>query len=148
MIETLSDEKNSFLSRREIICDFKGLGGKLKKLEAVEMITKEFKLDGKIVIPMKLQNRTGQPKITGTFYVYDDEKLARKHVNPTIFARLDKAKSSKEEKKDEKAADAEPAKADAEPAKADAEPAKADAEPAKADAPVDKPDTKDKSEDN
>ena len=102
MIETLSDEKNSFLSRREIICDFKGLGGKLKKLEAVEMITKEFKLDGKIVIPMKLQNRTGQPKITGIFYVYDDEKLARKHVSPIIFARLDKAKSPKE---DEKAAD-------------------------------------------
>jgi len=102
MIETLSDEKNSFLSRREIICDFKGLGGKLKKLEAVEMITKEFKLDGKIVIPMKLQNRTGQPKITGTFYVYDDEKLARKHVSHVIFDRLDKAKSSKEEKKDDK----------------------------------------------
>jgi len=138
MIETLSDEKNSFLSRREIICDFKGLGGKLKKMEAIEMITKEFKLDGKIIIPMKLQNHTGQPKITGTFYVYDDEKLARKHVSPIIFDRLDKAKSTKE---DEKAADAEPAKADAEPAKADAEPAKADA-------PVDKPDTKDKSEDN
>ena len=141
MIETLSDEKNSFLSRREIICDFKGLGGKLKKLEAVEMITKEFKLDGKIVIPMKLQNHTGQPKITGVFYVYDDEKLAREHVNPIIFDRLDKAKSPKEEKKDEKAADAEPAKADAEPAKADAEPAKADA-------PTDKPDTKNKSENN
>jgi ribosomal protein S24E len=171
MIETLSDEKNSFLSRREIICDFKGLGGKLKKLEAVEMVTKEFKLDGKIVIPMKLQNHTGQPKITGIFYVYDDEKLAREHVDPTIFARLDKAKSPKEEEKDADAkpakadaepakadakpakadakpakADAEPAKADAEPAKADAEPAKADAEPAKADAPTDKPDTKDKSE--
>jgi len=128
MIEILSDENNSFLSRREIICDFKALGGKLKKLEAVEMITKEFKLDGKIVIPMKLQNYTGQPKITGTFYVYDDEKLAREHVNPKILDRLDKAKSPKEEKKDEKAADAEPAKADA---------------------PVDKPDTKtkDKSED-
>ena len=125
----LSDENNSFLSRREIICDFKALGGKLKKLEAVEMVTKEFKLDGKIVIPIKLQNRTGQPKITGTFYVYDDEKLAREHVNPTIFARLDKAKIPKEEKKDEKAADAKPAKADA---------------------PTDKSDTKtkDKSEDN
>jgi len=35
MIETLSDENNSFLSRREIICDFNRLGGKLKKLEAV-----------------------------------------------------------------------------------------------------------------
>ena len=129
MIEILSDENNSFLSRREIICDFKALGGKLKKLEAVEMITKELKLVGKIVIPIKLQNHTGQPKVTGIFYVYDDEKLAREHVDPTIFARLDKAKSTKEEEKD-----------------ADAKPAKADAEPAKADAPTDKPDTKDKSE--
>ena len=137
MIETLSDENNSFLSRREIVCDFNRLGGKLKKLEAVEMVTKELKLDGKIVIPIKLQNHTGQPKITGTFYVYDDEKLAREHVNPIIFARLDKAKNPSEEKKDEKTVDAEPAKADAEPAKADAEPAKADT-------PTDKPDTKTK----
>ena len=150
MIETLSDEKNSFLSRREIICDFKGLGGKLKKLEAVEMITKEFKLDGKIVIPMKLQNHTGQPKITGIFYVYDDEKLARKHVNPAIFDRLDKAKNPKEEEKDAKAVDAKPAKAEAPKEKPKADDKAADAEPAKADAPTDKPDTKtkDKSENN
>ena len=121
MIETLSDENNSFLSRREIICDFKALGGKLKKLEAIEMVTKEFKLDGKIVIPMKLQNHTGQPKITGTFYVYDDEKLAREHVNPIIFERLEKAKKAGEDKKDEK--DAKPAEADAPAEKADAKPA-------------------------
>ena len=128
----LSDENNSFLSRREIVCDFNGLGGKLKKLEAIEMITKEFKLDGKVVIPIKLQNHTGQPKITGTFYVYDDEKLAKEHVNPIIFTRLDKAKNSGEDKK---AGDAEPAKTD------DAEPAKTDAEPAKTDA-ANKSDTK------
>jgi len=160
MIEILSDENNSFLSRREIICDFKALGGKLKKLEAVEMITKELKLVGKIVIPIKLQNHTGQPKITGVFYVYDDEKLAREHVDPAIFARLDKAKNPKEEEKDDKAADAKPAKADdkaadAKPAKADdkaadAKPAKADAPTDKSDAPTDKSDTKtkDKGEDN
>ena len=129
MINTLSDENNSFLSRREIICDFKALGGKLKKLEAVEMITKEFKLDGKIVIPIKLKNHTGQPKITGTFYVYDDEKLAREHVNPVIFARLEKAKSGGKDKQDaEPKADAPADKADAEP-KADAPADKADAEP-------------------
>ena len=129
MIETLSDEKNSFLSRREITCDFKGLGGKLKKLEAIDMITKEFKLDGKIVIPIKLQNYTGQPKITGTFYIYDDEKLAREHVNPVIFERLDKAKKAGEEKKDE---------ADAPAEKADAPAEKADAPAEKADAPAEK----------
>ena len=135
----LSDENNSFLSRREIICDFNGLGGKLKKLEAIEMITKEFKLDGKIVIPIKLQNHAGQPKITGTFYVYDDEKLAKEQVNSVIFARLDKAKNSGDNKK---VGDAEPVKTDAEPEKTDAEPAKTDAEPAKTDAPPNKSDTK------
>ena len=104
IITTLSDENNSFLSRREIICDFQGLGGKLKKLEAVEMITKKFKLGEKFVIPIKLQNHTGQSKTTGIFYVYDDETLAKKHVTPVIFTRLDKAKTS-EEKKDEVKAD-------------------------------------------
>ena len=138
MIETLNDENNSFLSRREITCDFKALGGKLKKLEAVEMITKKLKLEGKVVIPIKLQNHTGQAKITGTFYIYDDEKLAKEHVNPVIFERLDKAKNAGEEKKDEK------------PVETDAPADKPDTKAEKADAPADKPDTKaekDKSED-
>ena len=108
IITTLSDENNSFLSRREIICDFQGLGGKLKKLEAVEMITKKFKLGEKFVIPIKLQNHTGQSKTTGIFYVYDDETLAKKHVNPVIFTRLDKAKTS-EEKKEQVKDDEKPA---------------------------------------
>lgn len=93
IIETLNDVNNTFLSRRELICNFKGLGGKLKKLEAIDMITKEFKLSGKVVIPMRLQTHVGKPLITGTFYIYDDESLAKKHVNPTIFSRLEKSRA-------------------------------------------------------
>ncbi len=92
LIETVTDVKNSFLARRELTCNFTGLGGKLKKMEAVDMVTKEFKLDGKVVIPMRLKTHVGKPLVTGIFYVYEDEVLAKKHVNPTIFARLDKAK--------------------------------------------------------
>jgi len=110
LIEKLTDTDNSFLSRREIVCDFRGLGGKLKKTDAIDMITKEYKLDGKIVIPIKLKNHTGRPVITGTFYIYDDEELAKKQVNPTIFARLEKDK-------------AKPAEAEAKPAEAEAKPA-------------------------
>lgn len=102
MIETVNDENNSFLSRREITCTFAGIGGKLKKIDAIEMIKKEFKLDGKIIIPIKMKNHTGRPSITGTFYVYDDEKLARQHVNPVIFKRLEKAKTAKEKAAEEK----------------------------------------------
>jgi ribosomal protein S24E len=93
MIETITDVNNTFLSRRELTCDFRGLGGKLKSLEAVDMVTKEFKLDGKVVIPMRLKTQVGKPTVTGTFYVYEDEGLAKKHINPTIFSRLEKTKA-------------------------------------------------------
>lgn len=94
MIETISDVNNTFLSRREIICNFKGIAGKVKKLEAAEMISKQFKLDGKIIIPINMKTHSGKPEITGTFYVYEDEALAKKQVNETIFKRLEKAKAA------------------------------------------------------
>ena len=123
LIETVSDVTNSFLSRRELICNFKGLGGKLRKLEAVDMITKEFKLDGKLVLPIKMKNHVGRTVITGTFYVYDDEKLAKAQVDPTVFARLEKAKAPADEKeskgdnkpKDEKKPEAKESKGDDKP---------------------------------
>ena len=124
IIETVTDVDNTFLSRREITCNFAGLGGKLKKLEAVDMVTKEFKLDGKVVIPMGLKTQVGKPTITGTFYVYDNEELAKKHVNPTIFSRLEKTKT--------KLAEAEVAteEAPAEESPAKEEEVKADEKPA------------------
>lgn len=97
IIETIEDVDNTFLSRRELTCNFAGLAGKLKKLEAVDMITKEFKLDGKVIIPMRLKTHVGKPTVTGTFYVYEDEELAKKHVNPTIFSRLEKSKAKASE---------------------------------------------------
>ena len=93
IIETITDVDNTFLSRRELTCNFTGLGGKLKSLEAVDMVTKELKLDDKFVIPMRLKTHVGKSLITGTFYVYDDEGLAKKHVNPSIFSRLEKTKA-------------------------------------------------------
>ena len=97
IIQTVNDVNNTFLSRREIICNFTGLAGKLKKLEAVDMITKEFKLSGKVVVPMRLQTHVGKPLVTGTFYVYENEVLAKKHINPVIFARLEKSKTKQAE---------------------------------------------------
>lgn len=118
IIETITDVDNTFLSRRELTCNFAGLAGKLKKLEAVDMITKEFKLDGKVVIPMRLQTHVGKPIVTGTFFVYEDEGLAKKHVNPTIFSRLEKSKAKRAED-EAAAAEATPAEEQAVEAPAD-----------------------------
>jgi ribosomal protein S24E len=111
IIQTVNDVNNTFLSRREIVCNFTGLGGKLKKLEAIDMITKEFKLSGKVVIPMRLQTHVGKPLVTGTFFVYEDEALAKKHINPVIFERLEKSKA--------KLAEAESAATEAQPEKSE-----------------------------
>ncbi len=102
MIEVTRDVKNILLARRELTCTFKGLAGRLKKLEAVDMVSKQFNLDGKVVVPIILKNETGRTMVSGTFYIYDDEKLARKHLKPAIFSRLEKAKGGgeKEEKKE------------------------------------------------
>jgi hypothetical protein len=42
---------------------------------------------------MRLKTQVGKPTVTGTFYVYEDEGLAKKHINPTIFSRLEKTKA-------------------------------------------------------
>ena len=117
IIETITDVDNTFLSRRELTCNFAGLSGKLKKLEAVDMVSKEFKLDGKVVIPIRLKTQVGKPTITGTFFVYEDEELAKKHINPTIFSRLEKTKAKIAEAEKEAA----PAEAEKEAAPAEAE---------------------------
>ena len=66
-------------------------------------------------------------KVTGTFYVYEDEGLAKKHINPTIFSRLEKIKA--------KIAESEKAAAEAE-APAEEAAAEAPAEEAAAEAPA------------
>ena len=97
VVESVADVDNTFLSRREITCNFTGLAGRLRKVEAVEMVAKKFNLDGKVVIPIRLKTQIGKPTITGVFHVYDDEKLAKRYINPKILARFEKAKAGKPE---------------------------------------------------
>ena len=134
LIQTLSDVNNTFLSRRELTCDFPGLSGKLKSMEAVDMVTKEFKLDGKVVVPMRLKTHVGMSKVTGIFYVYEDEVLAKKHINPTIFSRLEKIKAKIAEA--EKATAEAPAEEKAAEAPAEEKAAEAPAEEKAAEAPA------------
>lgn len=96
-VKVVADVNNAFLSRREITCDFAGLAGSLRKLDAVDMVTKELEFDGKVVVPISLSTHIGKTLATGIFYVYDDEDLARRHINPSTFARLDKARAKKAE---------------------------------------------------
>ena len=102
VVKTVSDVANTFLARREIVCDFVAKSGQLKKLEAIEIVQKELGLGDKVIIPIRLKNHVGKTTVTGTFYVYDDENLAKKHVNPSILARLEKARKALKEQEESK----------------------------------------------
>ena len=94
-IVTLEDKTNALLKRRELMCLFKGQAGKIGRNDAVNILTEQLKLDKKFVIPVTLKCETGKTDVKGTFYVYDDESLAKKHLPKYIFLRM----LSKEERK-------------------------------------------------
>ncbi len=109
-IVTLEDRTNVLLKRREVRCLFRGKAGKLTRNDAVNLLTQQLKLDKKFVIPVILKCETGKADVKGTFYVYDDEGLAKKHLPKYVFLRL---LSKEERKKIEEAQKAEAKKPEA-----------------------------------
>ena len=98
------------------------MGDALKKLDAARLVSEKLGLDGKTVVPVSMGTQVGMPSRTGTFYVYDDEKLAYKQVDPSVMARLDKARKAEAEKeKAEATAENATGQATEEAAQADAE---------------------------
>ena len=98
LVEKVADVDNAFLARREITCNFAGLGGRLTRLDAIDVVTKEYGLGGKAVVPMGLKSQVGRTVITGTFYVYDDEEAAKRHVRRAVFERIGKDRKARAEK--------------------------------------------------
>lgn len=147
-LETLEDKTNGLLKRREIRCLFKGYAGKLTRKEAVEMVSKELKLDKTFVIPLSLQCETGTNDVYCTFYVYDDEDLAKKHLPKYVFTRLlteEERKAAKEAEK-AKSAEAAPEATEALKEKAKEKETEAKVEKPKKEAPAEEKKTEDKSE--
>jgi small subunit ribosomal protein S24e len=79
-VVTLEDRKNSLLNRREVKALFRGAAGKMKRTEAVEMMASQLSVDKKQIIPINLICETGMTDVHALFYVYDDEKIAAKHL--------------------------------------------------------------------
>lgn len=142
-IVTLEDKPNGILKRREVKCLFKGVAGKLTRKEAAEMLSTELKLDKKFVIPVSLMCKTGTNDIGCTFYVYDDENLAKQHLPKYIFIRMLTKEERKKAKEAEKAKGKKPAEGAPAEAKDKDKAEKPKKEPAKEEAPAE---TKDKAE--
>ena len=52
----------------------------MKRTEAVEKMASQLSVDKKQIIPINLICETGMTDVHALFYVYDDEKIAAKHL--------------------------------------------------------------------
>lgn len=76
----LEDRRNSLLNRREVKALLRGAAGKIKRTEAAEKIAAQLSVDKKHVIPINLACETGMTDVHALFYVYEDDKIATKHL--------------------------------------------------------------------
>ena len=103
-VVTLEDRKNSLLHRREVKVLFRGLAGKIKRTEAVEKMASELAVDKKQIIPISLACETGMTDVHALFYIYDDDKIAAKHLPRYRMLRTLPKEERKKILDDEKAA--------------------------------------------
>lgn len=113
-LEIRSDFENKLLRRREVSAIVRGLSGKLTRQAAADTLATHLKADRNLVHVVTLQPRAGTPDLSGVFYVYKDEKDARRQLPKYLAARLlskDERKKLREEAKKAKAPKAEGKKA-------------------------------------
>lgn len=98
----LSDTTNTLSNRREIKLMFKEQAGKLKRIEAAEIVAKKFGLNAKCVVPISMKNERGKRDLVAKFYAYDNEDTIKKQLPKYILlrnlSRDDRRKLADEEK--------------------------------------------------
>ena len=76
----LEERKNALLNRREVKTLFKNSAGKIKRIDAADMIAKQLNADRNLTIPINMKCETGKSDIYATMYIYDNEEEVKKHL--------------------------------------------------------------------
>ncbi|HEX5979027.1 MAG TPA: hypothetical protein VFY68_17220 [Nitrososphaeraceae archaeon] len=76
----LEERNNALLNRREIKSLLKNSAGKIKRVEAADIIAKQLNVDRNITIPINMKCETGKSDIYATIYIYNNEEDVKKHL--------------------------------------------------------------------
>jgi small subunit ribosomal protein S24e len=76
----LEERNNALLNRREIKSLLKNSAGKIKRVEAADIIAKQLNVDRNITIPINMKCETGKSDIHATMYIYNNEEDVKKHL--------------------------------------------------------------------
>ncbi len=76
----LEERNNALLNRREIKSLLKNSAGKIKRVEAADIIAKQLNVDRNLTIPINMKCETGKSDIYATMYIYNNEEDLKKHL--------------------------------------------------------------------
>ena len=76
----LEERNNALLNRREIKTLLKNSAGKIKRVEAADIIAKQLNVDRNLTIPINMKCETGKSDIYATMYIYNNEEDVKKHL--------------------------------------------------------------------
>jgi small subunit ribosomal protein S24e len=76
----LEERNNALLNRREIKSLLKNSAGKIKRVEAADIISKQLNVDRNLTIPINMKCETGKSDIYATMYIYNNEEDVKKHL--------------------------------------------------------------------
>jgi small subunit ribosomal protein S24e len=76
----LEERNNALLNRREIKTLLKNSAGKIKRVEAADIIAKQLNVDRNLTIPINMKCETGKSDIHATMYIYNNEEDVKKHL--------------------------------------------------------------------
>ena len=76
----LEEHTNTLLDRREIKSVLKNCAGRVKRVDAVDMVAKELNIDSNVIIPINMKCETGKSDIYATMYIYNDSEDARNQL--------------------------------------------------------------------
>lgn len=76
----LEERNNALLNRREIKTLLKNSAGKIKRVEAADIIAKQLNVDRNLTIPINMKCHTGKSDIYATMYIYNNEEDVKKHL--------------------------------------------------------------------
>ena len=76
----LEERNNALLNRREIKTLMKNSAGKIKRVDAADIVAKQLNVDRNLTIPINMKCETGKSDIYATMYIYNNEEDVKKHL--------------------------------------------------------------------
>jgi small subunit ribosomal protein S24e len=76
----LEERNNALLNRREIKTLLKNSAGKIKRVDAADIVAKQLNVNTNLTIPINMKCETGKSDIYATMYIYNNEEDVKKHL--------------------------------------------------------------------